>query len=75
MRKEDVIRYFGGITAVAKVLDVSYAAVHKWLDTIPQKRAFMIERLTNGALKYEAHLYKPDAGGKAQTEQEVKDGV
>ena len=51
MRKHDAITHFGGVTATAKALGISHAAVVKWGDTIPQGRAYQIEVLTGGALK------------------------
>ncbi|MFM4795943.1 Cro/CI family transcriptional regulator [Aeromonas caviae] len=51
MRKHDAITHFGGVTATAKALGISHAAVVKWGDTIPQGRAYQIEVLTGGELK------------------------
>ena len=51
MRKHDAITHFGGVTATAKALGISHAAVVKWGDTIPQGRAYQIEVLIGGALK------------------------
>ena len=51
MRKHDAITHFGGVTATAKALGISHAAVVKWGDTIPQGRAYQIEVVTGGALK------------------------
>lgn len=51
MNKNDVIKHFGGVTATAKALGISHAAVVKWGDTIPQGRAYQIEVVTGGALK------------------------
>ena len=51
MRKHDAITHFGGVTATAKALGISHAAVVKWGETIPQGRAYQIEVVTGGALK------------------------
>lgn len=51
MLKHDVITHFGGVTATAKALGISHAAVVKWGETIPQGRAYQIEVVTGGALK------------------------
>lgn len=51
MRKEDVIGHFGSATAVARALGIGKAFVSKWGDDVPQRYAYEIERLTNGALK------------------------
>ena len=53
MQKNDVLAHFGSITAIAKAIGVSHAAVSKWDETIPQGRAFQIEVLTGGKLKAE----------------------
>lgn len=51
MQKHDVLEHFGSITAIAKAIGVSHAAVSKWDETIPQGRAYQIEVLTDGKLK------------------------
>jgi DNA-binding transcriptional regulator YdaS (Cro superfamily) len=51
MRKHDAITHFGSVTATAKALGISHAAVVKWGETIPQGRAYQIEVVTGGALK------------------------
>ncbi|MWS30979.1 hypothetical protein GP946_26180, partial [Escherichia coli] len=33
-------------------------AVCRWGEVIPQKQAFVIERITKGKLKYDASLYQ-----------------
>lgn len=59
MRKHDAIAHFGGVTATAKALGISHAAVVKWGDTIPQGRAYQIEVLTGGALKADQSTSAP----------------
>lgn len=51
MQKNDVLAFFGSITATAKAIGVSHAAVSKWDSTIPKGRAYQIEVLTGGKLK------------------------
>lgn len=51
MQKHDVLAHFGSITAIAKAIGVSHAAVSKWDDTIPKGRAYQIEVMTGGKLK------------------------
>ncbi len=53
MKKQDAISYFGTAIALAKKLGISKQSVSKWGEDIPQRRAFEIERLTDGALKAE----------------------
>ena len=51
MNKNDVIKHFGGASKVAEALGILNSAVSQWGDEIPMRRAFEIERITNGALK------------------------
>jgi len=51
MRKEDVLKYFGGPKKTADALGISTASVSQWGKVIPLLRAFQIEQLTNGKLK------------------------
>ncbi|MBF7747562.1 Cro/CI family transcriptional regulator [Klebsiella pneumoniae] len=48
----------GGISKTAIALGVTHSAVCQWGNVIPQKQAFVIERITNGKLKYDASLYQ-----------------
>lgn len=57
MRKHEVIEYFGGVSKTASTLG-SHPAVCRWGEVIPEKQAFVIERITNGKLKYDASLYQ-----------------
>jgi hypothetical protein len=60
MLKQTVVDYFDKKpSALAKALGVAPASVSDWGDVIPEKRAFQLERLTDGALKYDASLYMP----------------
>ena len=54
MQKSAVLEHFGTVTATAKALGISYVAVSKWSETIPQGRAYQIEVLTGGKLKASA---------------------
>lgn len=51
MRRTDVIQHYGTQTAIAKALGIGKAFVSKWGEEVPQRYAYEIERLTNGALK------------------------
>lgn len=51
MKKEKVIAYFGGVLATAKALGIKSQSVSQWPETIPELRAYQIERLTHGKLK------------------------
>ena len=58
MRKSEVIEHFGSVSKTASVLGISHPAVCRWGEVIPQKQAFVIERITKGKLKYDASLYQ-----------------
>lgn len=51
MKKQDVISYFGNQEKTAIALGVKQASVSRWSEEVPLRRAFEIERITNGALK------------------------
>ncbi|AVL75541.1 Cro/CI family transcriptional regulator [Providencia hangzhouensis] len=50
MKKQDVLKYFGGTTKTANALGVSKSTVSLWKETIPWKYALLIEKITNGSL-------------------------
>ncbi|MCY1894047.1 Cro/CI family transcriptional regulator [Klebsiella pneumoniae] len=58
MLKNQVVEYYGGISKTAIALGVTHSAVCQWGNVIPQKQAFVIERITNGKLKYDASFYQ-----------------
>ncbi|WP_022940084.1 Cro/CI family transcriptional regulator [Psychromonas hadalis] len=51
MKKQDAIKYFGGVGKVASELGIAHNAVSQWGEEVPIRRAFELERITNGALK------------------------
>lgn len=57
MLKQNVVAHFGGISKTALALKISHPAVCRWGDVIPEKQAFVIERITKGKLKYDPSLY------------------
>jgi len=48
--KSDVLNYFGSVKAVAEALSIRPPSVCGWGEVIPMRRAYEIERITNGAL-------------------------
>ncbi len=58
MLKRDVLHFFGGVKKTAAALNISHPAVCRWKKTIPEKQALIIERITNGGLKYNPALYQ-----------------
>lgn len=53
MNKAQAINHFGSISALAKVLKVTYEAVRQW-EEVPELRQYQLERLTEGSLRAEA---------------------
>lgn len=59
MKKHDVLAYFKNRKIdVAKAVGISCASVSGWGEVIPERCAFLLERYTNGALKYNENLYR-----------------
>lgn len=56
MKKEDVIKHFGSVNAVAVALGIKSAAVSQWGEYVPVRRAYEIEKITSDSdqpLKYQ----------------------
>lgn len=51
MKTKDVIDHFGSVIEAAKAIGISRPAIYMWGQTVPEKRQFHIEVLTNGKLK------------------------
>ncbi len=62
MKKEQVIKHFGSISATAKAIGVTFQYVFQWHDLIPQGMAYKIESVTGGALKVDPGLYAKKRG-------------
>ncbi|MGK0735967.1 Cro/CI family transcriptional regulator [Yokenella regensburgei] len=67
MVKESVLNYFGGTTATAKFLGIAKSTVSVWPAQIPWKYALLLERLTDGKLKYDPELYQQQASGNTKS--------
>lgn len=57
MLKAMVVNHFPSNRAIAKALGISPQAVGQWETIIPERAALKLERITNGALKYDPKLY------------------
>ena len=51
MKKSKAISYFGSSSKLARKLGISKQSISQWGDDVPQRRAYEIEKLTNGKLK------------------------
>ncbi|MEL7747781.1 Cro/CI family transcriptional regulator [Enterobacter cloacae] len=58
MFKKEVIDHFGTQRAIAKALGISDAAVSQWKEVIPEKDAYRLQFVTDGALKYDEAAYR-----------------
>lgn len=70
MRKLAVIRHYGSAVNVARVLDISRAAVSKWGAVVPLESATALEMLSAGAVRVERSMY-PALARAAQRAAEV----
>lgn len=53
MKTREATRYFGGASALARVLVIDRNAVYQWGEHPPIGRQYQIEVLTDGALRAE----------------------
>ena len=51
MKKEDVLNYFGGVTATARALRITHSAVSQWKDELSGQTAFKVELVSKGYFK------------------------
>ena len=57
MYKSDAIKYFGSLTKLAIAAGVRLPSASAWGDSIPERRAARLDRITKGELKYDPALY------------------
>jgi len=57
MKKNDVLEYYGGVTATARFLNIAKSSVSVWPDPIPWKFAMLLSKLTNNELMFETSDY------------------
>jgi len=70
MRKEDVLRHFGGDSSsqvkTAAALGITKSAVSQWGEVIPEGMAYKIQVMTAGVLRVDPALYeKPESPASA----------
>ncbi|ARF50814.1 Cro/CI family transcriptional regulator [Pantoea stewartii] len=66
MLKESVLKFYGGPTKTAIALGISHSAVSQWGKVIPEKQAFVINRLTDGQLGYDQKFYSKNSSIKTK---------
>jgi DNA-binding transcriptional regulator YdaS (Cro superfamily) len=52
MRKEDAVAHFGSKSKLAVALGITPHAIYQWHDYIPKGRAYELQEITGGMLKY-----------------------
>lgn len=63
MKKKSVIKHFttpgtaDGVRRLAEALGVTTQAIYKWPDKVPELSAIEIDRLTDGAVRYNRRNY------------------
>ncbi len=50
MNKSDAIQHFGGPTKLARLLEISRQAIHKWGDEVPDLYQYKLHHLSGGKL-------------------------
>ena len=68
MKKTDVYKYFGGVSATARALGMTRQGVQRWPNKVPRLTALAIECVSQGALKAE----KPDPRTPAQKRMDAR---
>ena len=58
MLKNTVVEFYGNQTKAANALNVTRSCVSAWNSLIPEKQALLLDRITEGALKYDPSLYE-----------------
>lgn len=58
MNTQDVIKYFGSQSEVARVLKITRSAVNKWPDIVPEGKAYRLQAITSGALRVKTEVYE-----------------
>jgi transcriptional repressor of cell division inhibition gene dicB len=57
MKKQTVIKHFGGVVATAKALGIKHQAVSQWRDPIPEGSAYKAQVVSRGKLKVDPAVY------------------
>jgi DNA-binding transcriptional regulator YdaS (Cro superfamily) len=56
VKTQDAIEHFKSARQLAKALGIWPTAISQWGEKVPPRRAYEIERLTNGALKADLEI-------------------
>ena len=58
MLKQDVVKFFGGVTRTSEALGVKHQAVSQWGRVVPERMAYRAERASKGKLKVDPKHYQ-----------------
>lgn len=61
MTRDDAIKHFRTVKALASALGITHQAVYDWGDEIPEGRQWQIQAITKGRLKVSARKPKNQA--------------
>jgi len=61
MLKSDIINHFGSPAKAARALHITQGAISQWGETIPEKQALRLGRMTTNNLNYDDKLYLQDS--------------
>lgn len=70
MKTETAIAHFGSAAKVAEALHISRPAVSQWGETVPLGMAALLEKITQGALVFDADTYLRKRISPAPDEQD-----
>ncbi len=59
MKTSTVLLYFKNKVNIGNALGIGKSAISQWGETVPVRRAYELERITNGALKVN-HSNEPE---------------
>ena len=58
MKKEDAIKHYGSVQALADALKITRPAIYQWGELVPETKAWKLQALTDSKLTVDAKLYK-----------------
>lgn len=71
MRLQEAIAHYGTKMELAKRLNISRGAISQWGENIPKLRQYEIERDTQGRLKVDHGIDRPEAEQGSQSGNEI----
>lgn len=66
----NLVDYFGGVSALCRELGINRSAFYQWKGKVPKSRCYEIEEMTFG--KFSKCELRPDLFGKTKRKQRAK---